>query len=303
MRHPKIGLLLPLLLSLAVANASGQQRPAGQIVEGFAKTTSGIRIHYLQAGEAKSTRALVLIPGWRLPASLWNGQLKTFASMTRVIAIDPRSQGGSTHTSDGNTPETRAKDLHDVMANLGVSRSVLVGWSQGAQDVAAYLQQFGTESVAGVVLVDSPVSAGPGEIDLHPEFARTILSGISVYASHPNEYSEGMVRSLFKKPHPALDLQKLVKSTLQTPTDVGVAMLVADIFGADRCPALAKLSIPALVVASAESPLLDVQKEMASTIPGSKFVAVEGAGHAVFIDDPATFDDALRTFIHSLGHW
>jgi non-heme chloroperoxidase len=303
MPHPKIGLLLPLLLAVAVANASGQQKQTAQIVEGFAKTTSGMRIHYLQTGEAKSTRALVLIPGWRLPASLWNGQLKTFASMTRVTAVDPRSQGASTRTSDGNTPETRARDLHDVLANLGVSRSVLVGWSQGAQDVAAYLQQFGTDSVAGVVLVDSPVSAGPGEIDVHREFAKTVLSGISVYASHPHEYSEGMVRSLFKKPHPDLDLQKLVNSTLQTPTDVGVAMLVADIFGADRRPALAKLSIPALVIASADSPLLDAQKEMASTIPGSKFVTIAGTGHAVFVDDPATFNDALRTFVQSLGQW
>ncbi len=94
-----------------------------------------------------------------------------------------------------------------------------------------------------------------------------------------------------------------MNSTLQTPTDVGVAMLVADIFGADRRPALAKASIPALVIASADSPLLDAQKEMASTIPGSKFVTIAGTGHAVFVDDPATFDEALRTFVQSLGRW
>jgi non-heme chloroperoxidase len=243
---------------------------------------------------------LILIPGWRLPVFLWNEQLQNFSTMTRVIAIDRRSQGESSKTSDGNTPELRAKDLRDVLGTLHVSTCVLVGWSQGAQDVAAFLQQFGTDSVAGVVFVDSPVSAGPAEMDIHREFARIILSGISTCMNHPEEYSEGMVQSLFKKPHPDLDMGRIVKSTLKTPTDTGAAMLVMDIFGVDRRPALAKLKKPALVVASSVSPLLDAQKEMAATIPGSKFVILEGAGHAVFVDEPKKFDEALKAFLKSL---
>jgi len=160
---------------------------------------------------------------------------------------------------------------------------VLVGWSQGAQDIAAYLEQFGADSVAGVVLVDSPVSFGPAEVDEHKEFARIILSGIAVYVNHPKEYSEGMVHSIFKKPHPDLDIASIVNSTLETPTDTGATMLVMDIFGADRRPALTKLRKPALVIASSTSPLLEVQKAMAASIPNSKLVVVEGAGHAVFV--------------------
>jgi pimeloyl-ACP methyl ester carboxylesterase len=104
---------------------------------------------------------------------------------------------------------------------------------------------------------------------------------------------------LFKKPHPDLDIEKIVRSTLQTPTDTGIAMLVSDIFGVDRRPPLAKLNKPALVIASSASPLLDVQKEMAAMIPGSKLVIVEGAGHAVFIDEPEMFDQALGAFLRS----
>ena len=127
------------------------------------------------------------------------------------------------------------------------------------------------------------------------------LSGISVYVNHPAEYSEGMVKSLFKSPHPDLDIGGIVKDTLQTPTDTGVAMLVTDIFGADRRQALTKLDKPALVIAFSVSPLLDVQKEMAEAIRSSKLVIVEGAGHAVFVDNPEKFDEALRTFLQSLS--
>jgi non-heme chloroperoxidase len=254
---------------------------ADAITEGYARTSSGIKIHYLQSGDATSTRALILIPGWRRPAYLWKEQLTKFAPATRVIAINPRSQGPSTTAFEGNTPESRATDLH-------------------AQDVSAYLQQFGDSSVAGIVLVDSPVSAGADELDIHKEFSKVMISTMSLYANHPAELSQGMVQSLFKKPHPDLDLAKIAKDIQRTPTDVGVAMLVADIFGADRRPAPAKFTKPALVIASAESRLLDVQQEMQKTIPNSKMVVVPDANHAVFVDAPEIFDAALKSFLDSL---
>jgi microsomal epoxide hydrolase len=285
----------------AAGIAFGQQGATAAIQEGYATTSGGVRIHYLQAGDAGSARALVLIPGWRLPAYLWEEQLKNFGRANRVIAIDPRSQGESDKTTEGNTPETRAKDLHDLLGKLGVKRMVLIGWSQGAQDVAAYLGQFGTDSIEGVVFVDSPVSAGPSEIEMHREFSKAILSNIPIYASHPEEYSEGMVQALFKKLHPELDHAKVVKSTMQTPVDTGISMLVMDIFGADRRAVLTKLNRPALVIASAASPLLDVQKEMAGSIPVGKLVVLEGTGHAVFVDEPEKFDEALGKFLEGLG--
>ena len=293
-----------MLFMLSVLAGSGRGHSTGKqsIVEGNSTTSSGIRIHYLQSGDSKSARALILIPGWRLPAFLWNEQLTRFAPTIRVIAIDPRSQGDSTKTADGNTPESRAQDLHDIFKNLGISSPILVGWSQGAQDVSAYLEQFGNDSVAGVVFVDSPVSAGPAELEIRKEFSKVILAGMATYARYPKEYSEGMVRSIFKKPLPDAEVERIVRSTLETPTDTGIAMLAMDIFGADRRPALKKLNKPALVVGSAESPLLDAQKQMAATIPGAKFLAIEGAGHAVFVDQPEKFDSALEAFLQETSH-
>ena len=290
-----------LALCVSVASLAAQAQVTDPSTEGFASVSGGkVRIHYLMGGSPSAT-TLVLIPGWRLPASLWKDQLTNFSKSMRVIAVDPRSQGESTKTVDDNTPEARARDLHDLLTTLKVSRPVLVGWSQGAQDVAAYIQQFGGDSVAGVVFVDSPVSFGPDEVEAHPEFAKAIISSISIYSSHPEEFSDGMVHSIFKKPHPELDLPAIVKNTLQTPTNTGIAMLVSDIFGTDRRPALATLHAPALVIAAGTSPLLDVQKQMAASIPGSKLVVVEGAGHAVFIDEPEQFHKALDTFLVSLS--
>ena len=279
--------MIAVLLLSATARA--------QITDGTTAVGS-VKIHYLQSGPAKSTRALILIPGWRLPAYLWTEQLTRFGAHERVIAIDPRSQGPSTKTTEGNTPESRAVDLHGVLTNLGVAHATLVGWSQGAQDVSAYLAQFGTSTVDAIVLVDSPVSWGAAEVDAHPGFAKVILSGIPVYARSPEDYSRGMVRSIFVQPHPDLDINKIVQSTMQTPPDIGVAMLTQDIFGADRRPALHALDKPALIIAAAKGPLFDLQKEEAATIPRAQFVAIENAGHAVMVDQPAQFDSVLTAF-------
>jgi pimeloyl-ACP methyl ester carboxylesterase len=42
-----------------------------------------------------------------------------------------------------------SRDLRDLLAALGIARPVLVGWSQGAQDVEAYVQQFGSSAAGG----------------------------------------------------------------------------------------------------------------------------------------------------------
>ena len=288
--------------TLCRSNDTGSTSGISTVIEGSATTRSGVIIHYLQSGDSADPRALVLIPGWRLPAHLWKGQLHEFAQTMRVIAVDPRSQGPSTKTGEGNSPEVRAQDLHEVMLTLRISHPVLVGWSQGAQDVAAYLQKYGSASVAGIVLVDSPVSIGPSEVKEHPEFSQAILSGIPAYMSDPQAYSAGLVRSLFKQSHPDLDFEAIVKATLQTPVDTGVAMLIADIFGADRMSPLAKLDRPALVIAASSSPLLAQQKDMAAKMPRAKFVAINDAGHAVFVDQPKQFNEALKGFLAALDH-
>jgi non-heme chloroperoxidase len=277
------------------------QEVSPTIRDNYITTSDGAQIHYLQAGQAKSAPAIIFIPGWTLSASLWNQQLRKFSAGRLAIAVESRSQGESSKMLSGNTPERRATDLHELVGSLRIAKFVIVGWSQGARDVAAYIQQFGTDSLAGIVFVDSPVSAGPSEIDIHKEFSKAVLSRLSTYAEHPSDYSEGLVRSIFSKPHPDLDIQHLINESEKTPTSIGLAMLVMDIFAVDRRPALKKIDRPTLVIASSGSPLLDAQKEMAGEISGARLVVVPGAGHALFIDDPEEFQNALSELLQTAG--
>jgi non-heme chloroperoxidase len=248
--------------------------------------------------------SLVFIPGGTLSARLWTEQLNHFSEDRLVVALDLRSQAESAQSLVNNTPEGRARDLQELVGRLGIRNFVIVGWSQGAQDVAAYVTQFGTGQLAELVLVDSPISAGREEITLHSEFSKAILAGLSLYANHPTEYCAGLVHSIFAKPHPQLDIPTLVAESRKTASPVGTQMLITDIFGVDRRPALKKIDKPTLVIAASTSPLLQAQKDTAAAIPSARFVTVEGAGHALFVDDPVQFDQALLALLGRIknGH-
>jgi non-heme chloroperoxidase len=120
---------------------------------------------------------------------------------------------------------------------------------------------------------------------------------LALYADDPATYTRGMMRAIIKKPLSPAELDDLVAAALKTPTAIGEAMLVADLFGIDRTPALAKFDRPTLVIASALSAELEAQKVMAASLPQGHFEIMQDAGHAVFVDQPDQFDRLLAAFL------
>jgi non-heme chloroperoxidase len=274
--------------------------PAYSQQDGNIATSDGIRIHYVSNGEKNSHSPMIFIPGWSFTSQIWQTQLEHFAKHRRVIAIDPRSQGESTKTDGDNTPEARARDLREIIQQLELKNVILVGWSQGVQDVAAYVEQFGTDSIAGFVLVDSPFSSGPAEIKLHPEFSQQLFELMAIYSAHPKEYYAGMVKSIIKHEISPEQLHQLTTNSEKMSTTSGLAMLVTDLFTVDRRPVLKKLSKPTLIIASAESKELESQREMQRSIPNAQLEVVSEAGHAVFIDQRKKFNHLLDLFLEKL---
>jgi pimeloyl-ACP methyl ester carboxylesterase len=258
----------------------------------------GISLRVIEAGDGP---ALVFIPGWSTGADIWRHQIDKFAKTHRVIAFDPRSQGESTKTTSGNTPETRAQDLHTLLERLGMQRPVLIGWSQGVQDIAAYVEHYGTKELAGIVLVDAAVSDGAGGMVARPQETAAQFKMFAVYQAHQREYLGGMMRAIISKPPSEAAIEGLVSTGMKTPADTGVAMLVADMFGVNRTSALQKIECPTLIIASAKSDELARQQTAAKQIPHARFEKIEDAAHALFVDQPDRFDELVTDFIAKLA--
>ncbi|WP_158549401.1 alpha/beta fold hydrolase [Lysobacter silvisoli] len=261
-------------------------------------SSDGTKIHYVDNRRADAP-VLVFVPGWGMDHTIWEAQLAAFADGYRVIAIDPRSQGASDLAGGGNTPEVRAGDIETLLASQRIERAVLIGWSQGVQDSMAYVERYGTTRLAGVVLVDAAVSKGAASAQTDPKAAAQLLQRMAIYAAHPREYLQGMMGAIFARPLPPPVLQRRVDIALRTPTSTGVAMLVADLYGADRSGALAKLDRPTLIVASAKSDELAAQRAAAQQVPGAVLEVMDEAGHGVFVDRPEAFNALLRRFLEA----
>ena len=292
-----------LLFAVLLCSGCAAGLPArAAIAERFVPGADGVRIHLLEEGPADAARTLLLVPGWRVTAMIWRPQIEYFSGRGyRVIAMDSRSQGESSVVYAHNDPESRAGDIRQVIAALHSKDLTLVGWSQGVQDVAAYVGRFGTAAISRLALVDSTVSAGPADATAHPQFAQIILGGIAAYSRGPAAYSRVMMRSIISVPIAPTVLSHLVAESMKTPPAVGIAMLIQDLFTVDRRPYLEKFDRPTLLIVSDRNPFMTEEKEMSDLLPGARFVVVAHAAHAVFFDQPAAFDNALEAFIAAGG--
>jgi len=107
------------LAILLLCVLSGTRVIAQTTKSGFIKTSDGVRIHYVEAGEG---RAIVFIPGWMMPGWIWQKQIDELSKKYRVIAVDPRSQGESDKPTYGHLPETRARDYKELVDQLGLKK-------------------------------------------------------------------------------------------------------------------------------------------------------------------------------------
>lgn len=279
----------------AIVAASVHAGPAFR--DGDVDVDDGARIHYVEGGRRDAATTLLFVPGWATSSAVWRDAMTAFAGDVRVVAIDPRSQGASTISLRGNTPERRAHDLDAVIRSLVLARVVLIGWSQGVQDVAAHAAAFGGEGIAGYVLVDAPIAAGAGASVAQPALLQQTLERFALYQQHPREYLDGMMNAIIRSPAARVRIGEYVDIGLRTPPDLGVAMLFADFVAYDRRPALAAFARPTLVIASALSPELEAQRAMAVAIRGARFETVAEAGHALFLDQPQRFNALLADFL------
>jgi len=295
-------LLAQILVVLVTTGFSARAESAPELSERTVDVGNDVSLRVVEAGQLTSGPTLVLIPGWSTTADIWREQINRFARSYRVISFDPRSQGKSTITTDGNTPETRAQDLHTLLDLLSVRRPVLIGWSQGAEDIAAFINRYGTGDLSGIVLVDAAISPGAQDMALRgAQQTAAQFETFATYQAHQQEYLTSMMRAIVSKPQSNDTIEELVTMGLKTPPDIGVAMRIADSFSVNRMSVLKKIDCPTLIIASAKSAGLAQQQAQAKQISGAHFEKIEDAAHAVFLDQPDRFNDLATTFVAKLA--
>jgi microsomal epoxide hydrolase len=264
---------------------------AAKVESGTFTTSDGVKLHYLEAGKGP---AIVFVPGWTMPAWIWEGQIQHFAEHYHVIALDPRSQGESEKAAEGNYIERRAQDIQELIESRKLAPVVLVGWSLAVAEVLSYAEQFGGANVRGYVLVDGLAWERQ---DL--QFVQAMLAMYKQLQVNRRPFTERFVRSIYKKPQSEEYIAQVIAASLQMPTDSAIAASLSSASRPDWRPAMAKLDRPVLVMC--ESAIQSMTADpIKKNVPTAQVEAFADAGHALFVDDAERFNTVLEDFVKSL---
>lgn len=114
--------------------------------------TNGIKLHYVKGGTGKP---LFLLPGW--PQTWWSYHklMNKLADFYTVIVVDIRGMGTTDKPTDGYDKKSMAKDIYELIIELGYDEVFVAGHDIGAS-VAYSLASYYPDKVAKLIILDTP---------------------------------------------------------------------------------------------------------------------------------------------------
>jgi pimeloyl-ACP methyl ester carboxylesterase len=245
----------------------------------------GVAIHYEVHG---SGPPLLLTHGYSSTSAMWQGQIDALARDHKLILWDMRGHGQSDYPDDPKaySEALTVGDMAAILSAVGAERAIIGGLSLGGYMSLAFYRAH-PERVRALLIIDT----GPGfkkdeardawNKRAYDTADRLEREGLDVLKSASRERSTASHRD-------ARGLALAARGML-TQRDAKVMELLPDI------------KVPSLIVVGADdTPFLAASDYMAAKIPGARKVVIPSAGHAVNIDQPRAFVDAVVPFLESL---
>ncbi|MFN7974369.1 MAG: alpha/beta fold hydrolase [Acidobacteriota bacterium] len=248
-------------------------------------------IHYVDQG--KGSDAILMLHAFPLHSRMWMWQMPALQRRHRIVAPDARGFGKSGVAPDTLTMDTIASDALAVLDHLGIEKVIVCGCSMGGYAAFA-LHRLAAARVRALVLADTrPMADTPEGRAGRLAFAENALGkGLGWVADE-------MVPKLVAATAPNT-IKVRVRQIISESSPAAVAAAQRGMAErTDSTPMLPGIACPTLCIAGALDALTPpaVAREMASAIPGARFVEVPGAGHLSNLEAPEPFNAALASFL------
>lgn len=285
--------------------------------EGFIPSRPGIQLYFREMGSGPDA---VVVPN----ASWLSSSFEPLAADCRVILYDPRSRGRSSAVTDPRqlAIEHDVEDLERVRQYFGLPRMALVGSSYHAAITALYAFESAAH-VTRLVLVCPITSRRPGEWvqetpdaqDLVyppgiPRLAEMRREGLDEsdpvafcrawfnYYLLPAQMSDLGAASRF----PLADVCGFPNEWPRHTMPLYFDHIIPSMGDWDYRSRLAEMDLPFLVIQGTDDLVpVEASREWVAAAANARFLSIEGAGHHPYIERPAEFFAAVRTFLS--GEW
>jgi microsomal epoxide hydrolase len=256
-------------------------------------TSDRVKLEYVVGGTGDQT--LVFVPGWLMPAEIFNAQLNYFSKNYRVISFSPRSQGQSDVYLGANLAESRARDIKELLEVTKTQQFILIGWSLGVMESLDYINRFGINDLKALVLIDNSIGEGTP-----PKGGTT--SGGKMTSEKFAQYVKGFVKAIFKSAPPPDFIQKVENSALRLAShpENAFSILHKPYPREYYRDTVYKTNVPiwyAITPRYSDQALIFSEKH-----PQGEFKIYEkNAGHALFVDQADQFNLDLENFLRKLN--
>jgi microsomal epoxide hydrolase len=284
-------IILTVLLALTCLLAAGEVAAQVETRSRHFTTSDGVRLHYLEAGAGPT---LVFVPGWTMPAEVWEPQIRHFAATHHVVALDPRGHGRSEKPAHGYYPSRRGQDIGELLEHLGGEPAVVVSWSLGVQETLVYVDEHGTDAVRALVLVDWDIT------DEEPEHFTSRYISLQV---EREEWTREFIEVIFRNPPSDEYLETMTQAALSVPTNAAAIMIGNLVLMGpnDSSPVVDALDRPVLFVYSSLGWAVEAADEVRRAWPDSRVEVVDETSHALFVDQADAFNRLLEEFLATLS--
>jgi 3-oxoadipate enol-lactonase len=255
----------------------------------------GVRLHWQEEGRGSP---ILLVMGHRYSSAMWYPILPALAAEHRVIWFDNRGTGESAATRKVTVAEL-AGDALAVMDAAKVERAHVFGVSMGGVvTLELAMQQPGRVmslllGCTGVLTGDKPrMPAALRVLYYLPSWALRALT--------PNSGGDMGYGSAASPDQIAADLAMAAKDKFNRGGVLAQAVAMAG-YSATTA-AVAGLTMPSLVLHGDEDRTVPFAygAELAETLPDSRFVTLEGAGHNFIVAGNAKATKAVLDFIREV---
>lgn len=241
---------------------------------------------------------VVLLHGLLMDRSMFDHQIDALSDSYRIVTVDAPGHGESPGRPAGFTLADEARVLSVLATQLGIDRAVWGGHSMGGMK-AASLAIDDPQRVRALILIDA--SARPENPDMLPQYEAMFEVAKQDGVSHDLAQMAFAILSTNEFAQSS-DGQRWVKriEAMDPHATFGSARAVFD--RPDRMSDLSRISAPALIVhGSDDLPIsIDIARETAANIAGSRLVEIAGSGHTSPVEKPHEVTNAIRAFLDGL---
>ncbi len=257
---------------------------------------NGVNIFYEEKG--KGSEVIALLNGVAMSTDSWIFQINELQKNFRILVHDFRGQGKSDLTFQNNTFEQHAQDLKALIDHLGITKLHIVGVSYGAE-VGMYFALLYPENVRTLTLgtaVSESKSHLKAVIDSWIRAAETYDGELFFRVMAPFVYSE----VFYNKRNGWLDHRaEIFGKTVTQQWLRAFISLCENFLTLDITTRLREIKVPTLVLAGEKDLLKPVSYSeiIQQEICDAQLKVIKDGGHALFLEKPTEFNEAVVDFI------